>query len=95
MVHDDFNVKIGHLVWSYEISRITITFMARKPLLSDTENQPEKKLLGRGRSPRPSTFRGLVRGVGTLVSPVSCQIYRSFSDLITFFFKSGQECKNK
>ena len=29
---------------------------------------------------------------GTLVSPVSCRIYRSFSDLITFFFKSVEEC---
>ena len=48
---------------------ITITFMARKPLLSDTENQPEKKLLGRERSPRPSTFRGLVRGVRAWFSP--------------------------
>ena len=27
-------------------------------------------------------------------SPVSCQIYRSFSDLITFFLSQGKNVKN-
>jgi len=73
-------------------SRITITFMARKPLLSDTENQPETKYFSRVGSRCQNVVFAMKDIIffifwknGTLVSPVSCQIYRSFSDLITFF----------
>ena len=50
----------GKCIFKKKKKIITITFMARKPLLSETENQPEISLLGRGRSPRPSNVRGLV-----------------------------------
>ena len=86
--------------------RIIITFMTRKPLLSDTENQPEKKLFGRGRS--RSRCQNMVSAMkdsiflffeeeknGTLGSPISWSIYRSFLILTTFFLNPGKNVQWK